>query len=184
MSDGNITELLDRWNNGDREALDQVLPLVYDELRVIASRYLRNRVPGITLQSTALVHEAYIRFAGKKSLRVQDRVHFYAIAARVIRGILVDYARNRHAAKRGGHEAPLEMAEHLGAEQPRCVDLLQLDSVLDKLERLDEQQSKIVEMRYFAGLSIEETAECLRVSPATVKRDWVLAKAWMQRKLA
>ncbi len=183
MSEERITFLLNRWSQGDREALDCLISLVYDELRAIASRYLRNQPDNFSLQSTALVHEAYLRLAGKERLDLHDRVHFFAVAAKIIRGILVDHARARQAAKRGGSSPCVPLLENAAVEGPLSIDLLQLDEVLDELELLDSQQSRIVEMRYFAGLSVDETAECLRLSSATVKRDWVLAKAWMFRKL-
>lgn len=179
-----VTRLLHRWNAGDRQALDRLVEIVYPELRRIAQRYLGNEQPGQTLQSTALVHEAYLRLVGKQDLHWTNRTHFFAVAARIIRGILVDYRRARSAEKRGGGAECLELADAPAPPGQDPVDLLDLDRALHDLEALDAQQARIVEMRYFAGLSIEETAHVLNVSPATVKRDWLLAKTWIRRRLS
>jgi RNA polymerase sigma factor (TIGR02999 family) len=180
----NVTQLLMSWSEGNQGALDQLTPLVYDELRRLAGRYLRHERPDHTLQSTDLVHEAYLRLVDQQSVRWQSRAHFFGIAAQMIRRILVDHARKRHAAKRGAAPVKLALDEAVAAAGPRDVDLVALDEALEGLARLDAQQSRVVELRFFAGLTIEETAEVLRVSPATVKRDWTTAKAWLYRDLS
>ncbi len=179
-----VTRLLRRWNEGDKQALDQLVEIVYPELRRIAERYLSDQQSGHTLQGTALVHEAYLRLVGKQDLHWTDRTHFFAVAARIIRGILVDHRRAKNAEKRGGGAAALDSAEAAAAQGQDLLDLLDLDRALQELETLDAQQARIVEMRYFAGLSIEETAHVLGVSPATVKRDWIVAKTWIRRRLS
>ena len=176
-----VTVLLARWKNGDRDALPELLPLVYNELRTIAHRHLRHERPDHTLQSTALVHEAYLRLAGQGPCS-ENREHFVAIAANLMRQILVDHARQRRAAKRGpGYR--IEFDENLHTPANRAVDLLELDSALGKLCERDPQQSRIVELRFFGGLTVEETADVLGVSAATVKRDWAMAKAWLTRAM-
>jgi len=179
-----VTRLLQQWGSGDGKALDELIELVYPELHRIAARYLQGR-PGQTLQSTALVHEAYLRLLGRQDVHWSDRTHFYAVAARIIRGILVDHYRAQRAEKRGG-DAEKVTLDASAASSPAAdlVDLLDLDTALRELEQLDPQQARIVELRYFAGLSIEETAHVAGVSPATVKRDWLLAKAWIRRRLS
>ena len=177
-----VTRLLAEWSGGDRSALDRLVPFVYDELHQIAKRHLASRGPQ-TLQSTALVNEAYLRLAGKSNVSFHDRTHFFAVAARVIRGILVDHARERLAQKRGAGAITLNLGEAAGSTAPREVDLLALDEALGRLAGLDPQQARIVELRYFAGLSIEETAEVQGISPATVKRDWSVARRWIYREL-
>lgn len=179
-----VTRLLQQWGSGDQSALNELIELVYPELRRIASRYLHNSA-NQTLQSTALVHEAYLRLVGRQEMDWTDRTHFYAVAARIIRGILVDQYRARQAGKRGGgmERVTLEAAAFASPAPADPVDLLDLDTVLHELEQLDPQQARIVELRYFAGLSIEETAHATGVSPATVKRDWLVAKAWIRRRL-
>jgi RNA polymerase sigma factor (TIGR02999 family) len=177
-----VSELLVRWRGGDQAALDALLPLVYDELRRLASHYLKAERPDHTLQSTALVHEAYLRFAAQKSLQLQDRAHFFDIAAHLMREILVDHARGRRAAKRDfGYKITLD--ESVAASREQNLDVLALDEALNQLMRRDPQQGRIVEMRFFGGLSIEETSQVLGISPATVKRDWVLARAWLHREM-
>lgn len=179
-----VTRLLREWGNGDPRALDRLTPLVYGELKRLAGRYLRRERPDHTLQSTALVHEAYLRLIDQHSVQWQNRAHFFGVAAQLIRRILVDYARNRNAAKRGAGACKLSLDDVI--EPPRIergLDLVALDDSLEALTRIDPQQSRIVELRFFAGLSIEETAEVLRISPATVKRDWTAAKAWLYRDL-
>ena len=179
-----VTRLLAEWNRGDRSALEKLVPLVYDELHQIAGRVLVHRPPQ-TLQCTDLVNEAYLRLASKHSVAWNDRTHFFAVAARIIRSVLVDHARARSTAKRGGPDAiTLHVAEDAARSQPREVDLLALDEVLERLAVLDSQQAGIVEMRFFAGLSIEETAAVLGVSPATVKRDWAMARRWIYKELS
>lgn len=179
-----VTRLLVNWSNGDAQALDQLTPLVYAELRRLAGRYLRRERPDHTLQSTALVHEAYMRLIDQRSVHWQNRAHFFGVAAQLIRRILVDHARAHHAAKRGAHAPKLSLDEALAVPGGRDLDLLSLDDALEGLAKLDPQQSRIVELRFFAGLSIEETAEVVGVSPATVKREWSSAKAWLYRELS
>jgi RNA polymerase sigma factor (TIGR02999 family) len=179
-----VTRLLIAWRNGDQHAFEELLPLVYDELRRLAGRYLRHERPGHTLQSTALVHEAYLRLVDQKSVQWQNRAHFFGVAAQMIRRILVDHARSHQTAKRGGGAAKLSLDEALATPEQRDLDLVSLDDALTGLTRIDEQQARIVELRFFGGLSIEETAEVLTISPATVKRDWVIAKSWLYREMA
>jgi RNA polymerase sigma factor (TIGR02999 family) len=178
-----VTNLLLRWGSGDREALDALAPLVYDELRRLAGRYLRRERLDHTLQSTALVHEAYLRLIDQRNVRWQNRAQFFGLAAELIRRILVDHARAKQAAKRGGSAYKLTLDEALDASEPRDLDLVRLDDVLQGLAKIDPQQSRVVELRFFAGLTIEETAEVLGISPATVKRDWLVAKAWLRREM-
>lgn len=182
-----VSELLLHWRHGDRQALEAIFPLVYSELQHLARHHLRQQRPNHTLQTTALVHEAYLRLAQGQSLTVENRVHFLGIAAQLMRWVLVDYERQRRAAKRGpGATRLLLDREVIGArpDDGRDVDLLALDSALDKLAKLDAQQSQIVELRYFAGLSIEDTSEFLGVSPSTVKRGWASARAWLLREMS
>lgn len=178
-----VTELLVRWRGGEKEALDSLMPLVYGELRRIAQHYLNNERSDHTLQSTALVHEAYVRLAHQDLPQWQNRAHFFAVAAQLLRQILVDYARSHRASKRGGdvYKLALDDAE----EQPQAADLdiVALDDALKTLALMDSQQSKVVELKFFGGLSIEDTAEVLGISPSTVKRDWVTARAWLYREL-
>ena len=182
-SSSQVTELLGRWRGGDREALDALMPLVYNELRRIAHRYLQNERPGHTLQSTALVHEAYVRLTGQDFPQWQNRAHFFAVAAQLMRQILVDYARSHRAAKRGGTVCRLTLDEAGDVPQPLDVDVVALDEALTTLAKMDEQQSRVVELKFFAGLSIEDTSEVLGVSSSTVKRDWITARAWLFREL-
>lgn len=165
--------------DGDRVALNDLLPLIYDELRSLAANYLRRERPGHTLQPTALVHEAYLRLVDQTQVRWQNRAHFFGVAAQMMRRILVNHARDRHAAKRGGGELLLSLDETIDYFAGQDVNLMLLDEALNALARIDEQQSRIVELRFFGGLNIEETAEVVRVSPATVKREWRIAKAWL-----
>ena len=178
-----VTELLVRWRGGEKEALDSLMPLVYGELRRIAQHYLNNERSDHTLQSTALVHEAYVRLAHQDLPQWQNRAHFFAVAAQLMRQILVDYARSHRASKRGGdvYKLALDDAE----EQPQAADLdiVALDDALKTLALMDSQQSKVVELKFFCGLSIEDTAEVLGIPPSTVKRDWVTARAWLYREL-
>jgi RNA polymerase sigma factor (TIGR02999 family) len=160
-----------------------MVPLVYDELRRQAQRYLRRENPGHTLQTTALVHEAYLRLVDQRTARWESRAQFFGIAAQLMRRILVDHARSTHAAKRGGSAIHLELQEETAATQERDVDLLALDDALNRLALLDERQAKVVELRYFTGLGIDETAEALGISAATVKREWAMARAWLKREL-
>jgi RNA polymerase sigma factor (TIGR02999 family) len=178
-----ITTLLFRWREGDGLALQQLMPLVYDELRRLASHYLRQERSDHTLQPTALVHEAYLRLAGENPPEWQNRAHFFGIAANIMRRILVEHARARNAVKRGGPAFLLNVDEAVGFPHRTDLDLLELDRALSELGDLDEQQSRIVELRFFTGLTIEDTSEVLGISPATVKRDWVTARAWLYRAM-
>jgi RNA polymerase sigma factor (TIGR02999 family) len=179
-----VTQLLLDWSRGDRAALDRLMPLVYRELRTLAGRTLRHERSGHTLPPTALVHEAYLKLVDQRQVRWHDRAHFFAVAAQIMRRILVDYARRHGAAKRGSGEPrlPLEEADGAAAAAP-VVDWLALDRALDRLGALDARQARIVELRFFGGLTIDETAEVLRVSPATVTNDWSLARGWLYREL-
>ena len=179
-----ISQLLRQWSDGNRAALEELLPLVYDELHRQAARYLRHERVGHTLQPTALIHEAYLRLIDQRDIRWQSRTHFYAIAAQMMRRVLIDYARAKHREKRGGDAArlPLETV-NLAATDEDSVDLIALDQALKRLAELDEQQARVVELRYFGGLSLEETAEVLHISRATTARDWDVAKAWLRREL-
>jgi RNA polymerase sigma factor (TIGR02999 family) len=178
-----VTELLGRWRNGDRDALDSLIPLVYEELRRIAQHYLRNERPGHTLQSTALVHEAYVRLIRQDLPQWQNRAHFFAVAAQLMRQILVDHARAYRADKRGGGVCNLALDDAEKDAQPVDVDIVALDDALKTLSAMDPQQGKVVELKFFGGLSIEDTAEVLGVSSSTVKRDWITARAWLHREL-
>ena len=182
-SPASITQLLIKWRNGDQAALDELVPQIYDELRRLAKHYLRRERLGHTLETNALVHEAYLRLAGEKDVDWQNRAHFFGIAAVRMRHILVEYARSRQAAKRGGGEYRLSLSEADRPAEERDVSLLALDEALERLEALDPQKSRIVELRYFGGLTIEETAEVLEISPATVKRDWSMARAWLRSEI-
>lgn len=179
-----VTQLLVNWSKGDHGALERLTPLVYGELKRLAARYLRRERPDHTLQSTALVHEAFLRLVDQRSVEWQNRAHFFGVAAQLIRRILVDHARGRMAAKRGSNAVKLSLEDVVETPRQRPLDLVALDDALEALAKLDPQQSRIVELRFFAGLSIEETAEVLHISPATVKRDWTAAKAWLYRDLS
>lgn len=185
MSTIDVTTLLARWSSGDPEALEQLTPIVYDELRRIARRHLARERKDHTLQSTALVHEAYLRLIGGSGSEYHNRQHFFAVAAQVIRRVLVDHARAVNAAKRGGGAQKILLEDQPEASAPseNVAEVLALHEALERLAGFDQQQARIVELRYFAGLSIEETAEVLSISPATVKRDWVMARAWLAREL-
>jgi RNA polymerase sigma factor (TIGR02999 family) len=176
-------DLLERWRCGDRAALDALMPVVYQELRDLAKHYLRGESPNHTLQSTALVHEAYVRLAGQKTPDWKGRTHFYGVAARLMRQILVDHARGRNADKRGGGAITLSLDERLVGGAPQNLDILALDEALNRLGELSPQQSQIVELRFFSGLSIEETSEVLGLSSGTVKRGWTTARAWLFREM-
>lgn len=182
LSSASVSQLLAKWRAGDEEALRDLLPLIYEELHRLAHRYLQRERPGHTLQSTALVHEAYLRFREQKQVKFQNRAHFFAVSAGLMRQILVDYARSHRAGKRGGgYKLSIDEAPWLSGE--RGTDLVLLEDALNGLANLDPQQSQIVELRFFGGLSIEETAEIMGVSPATVKRHWVTARLWLQREI-
>jgi RNA polymerase sigma factor (TIGR02999 family) len=179
-----ITQLLVKWSDGDPQALDQLTPLVYDELRQMARTYLRRERSDHTLQATALVHEAYLRMIDQDSVSWRNRAHFFGIASQMMRRILVNHALARAAEKRGGRTEKLTLDEAIHLPDQREIDLLALDDALKQLEMLDPQQTRIVELRFFGGLSIEETAEALRISAATVKRDWRTARLWLRRQLS
>lgn len=192
---GELTQLLQRWSQGDEAAFDRMVPLVYDELRRMAQRHLRHERDGHTLQGTSLVHEVYLRVAEGSPVQWQSRAKFFGWVSTLMRHILIDHARSRQAAKRGGgaelvsldalRESGGDAAEppasmHAGADVP---DLVAIDQALQRLERLDPQQGRVVELRFFCGLSVAETAEALNISPATVKREWMTARAWLLREL-
>jgi RNA polymerase sigma factor (TIGR02999 family) len=179
-----VTELLLSWRQGDAAALDRLIPLVYQELRRVASRHLRHEAPGHALQATALVHEVYLRLVDIDRMALKDRAHFFAVAAVLMRQILVDQARRQRADKRGGGVTMVSLADVSPATQPASVDVLALDEALQTLSALDARQCRVVELRFFAGLDVDETADALDMSPATVARDWALAKAWLYRRLA
>jgi RNA polymerase sigma factor (TIGR02999 family) len=180
----NVTQLLAAWSQGDPEARDRLIPLVYDELRQVADRYLRRERPDHTLQPTALVHEAYLRLVEQTKVPCQNRAHFFGIAAHVMRQILVNHALSHRTAKRGGGAPTIPLDDAAGFSQEQDLDLLALDEALARLARLDPQQSRIVELRFFGGLTIEETADALGISAATVKREWTAAKAWLHVEMA
>ena len=179
-----VTELLRRWSGGDVAARESLVPLVYDELRRLARYYLARQRSDHTLQSTAIVHEAYLRLAGRDNVHWENRSHFFAVAAQLMRRILVDHARKRNAAKRGAPHLTLSLDEAVGPSSRRELDLVALDDALKALAQLDERQSRIVELRFFGGLSIEDTSRVLEVSPATVKREWSTARAWLYEEIS
>ncbi len=179
-----VTELLLAWNSGDESALEKLMPLVYDELHRLAHRYLGGERAGHTLQTTALVNEAYLRLIDASRVQWQNRAHFFAVSAQLMRRVLVDFARARQYQKRGGGAQQVSLEEALVVSNERGAELIALDDALQMLAAADERASKVVELRFFGGLSIEETAEVLRVSPETVKRDWQWAKVWLLRELS
>jgi RNA polymerase sigma factor (TIGR02999 family) len=184
-----ISRLLQAWNGGDQTALDRLTPLVYDELRRMARRRLRKEHPGHTLQTTALVNEVYLRLADAKNGDWNDRIHFFALSAQIMRRILVDAARARAAAKRGGEVEYVkqldagDLTEIADAMTEQSMEVLALNDALENLARLDPRKARVIELRFFGGMSVEETAEALKVSPQTVMRDWKLARAWLAREL-
>jgi|SRR6266852_4512715 len=182
-SPGQITELLLCWSQGDDRALDKLTPLVYQDLRRLASYFLRGERPGHTLQSTALVHEAYLKLAKQKKLQWQNRNHFYAVAARVMRQILVDYARRHRRLKRGGGASLLPLNEGLVFAPEQSAELLALDQALECLAEIDPRKTRVVELRFFGGLDNQQTAEILNISANTVMRDWNMAKTWLRREM-
>jgi RNA polymerase sigma factor (TIGR02999 family) len=179
-----VSELLAMWRAGDEESLSRLVPLVYNTLRRLAHHHLRNERPGHTLQTTALVHEAYLCLAKQEPMEFENRAHFYAVCAQVMREILVQYARRRNAAKRGGGVYNVSLDNALAVAERQSVDLIALDDALKGLATLDLQQARIVELRFFGGLSIEDTARVLSMSPATVKRHWTTAKAWLHNEIS
>jgi RNA polymerase sigma factor (TIGR02999 family) len=184
MNAPDVTQLLKDWSGGNKAALDALAPIVYNELRRLAASHLRRERPDHTLQATALVHEAYLKLIDQRNVQWQNRAHFFGIAAQMIRRLLVDHARTVKAAKRGGGVAALALDEALGVAEKRDLEIESLDDALHALAEVDPQQARIVELRFFTGLSIEETAEALGISASTVKRDWVVAKAWLFRQLS
>lgn len=182
-SSSQVSKLLVNWRQGDEGAREALIPLVYDELRRLARRHLRRERPDHTLQSAALVHEAYLRLVRQDQPQWQNRAHFFGVAAQLMRHILVDHARNRAAAKRGAGAQRLTLNTEVALPQERGLDIVSLDEALNELAALDPQQSRVVELRFFGGLSIEETSVVLGISPATVKREWATARAWLRREM-
>lgn len=179
-----VTQLLVAWRKGDEAARDQVMALIYNELRRIAAGYLRGERPGHTLQTAALVNEAYLRLAACEEVEWQNRAHFYGAAAQAMRRILVDHARTRNYAKRGGGAEQVALDEALQMAEERAAEMIALDDALADLAKLDPRKSRVVELRYFGGLSVEETAEALGIAPVTVMRDWNTARAWLLRAMS
>lgn len=184
ISPQNITVLLENCVNGKKGAVDELLPYVYNELKKISSKYLHEEYRNHTLQTTELVHEAYIRLVGNQNIAWQNRAHFFGIAAQSMRQILVDHARKRRSLKRGEGQSNISLDDVFEFSEKSDEQLIALDEALKKLEAIEERSRKIVELRYFSGLTIEETAEVLNISPATAKRDWNFAKAWLYREIA
>lgn len=178
-----ITGLLAAWSGGDESALERLMPLVYGELRRLARHYMNRESPGHTLQTTALVNEAYLRLVNWKEVQWQNRAHFFAVSARMMRRILVDFARDKHYLKRGGGTLRVSLSEAASFTGDRGADLVALDEALTALAKVDPRKGQVVEMRFFGGLSVEEVAEVLKVSEETVMRDWRLAKVWLLREL-
>lgn len=178
-----VTNLLIEWRNGNQDAFERLFPLVYDELRKIAKRYMSRESSGHTLQTEALVNEAYLRLVRQQGVDWKNRAHFFAISAQIMRHLLVDHARSHNYAKRGGGAIQISLNEGLAVSKEKSIDLLALDEALSRLEKMDERKNRIVELRYFAGLSSEETAEVLGISEITVKREWLKAKAWLFREI-
>jgi RNA polymerase sigma factor (TIGR02999 family) len=179
-----ITQLLQSWNQGDQGAIDKLVPLVYDELHRLAQGYMANERPSHTLQTTALINEAYLRLVDSAHADWECRTHFFGVCAQVMRRILVDWARSRQALKRGGDASALDLDEGLAAAKQPGTDLVGVDDALNTLAALDPRKGQVVELRFFGGLSVKETAEVLKVSPETVQRDWKLAKSWLRRELS
>ncbi len=179
-----ITQLLIDWSNGSELALEQLFPLVYDELRRMARSYMRRQPSGHTFQTTELIHEAYIKLAKNEEKNWQNRAHFFGVAAQAMRHILVDYARSKHSKKRGGWQERVTLSENAMISEQHSEQIVELDNVLKQLATMDERKSRVVELKFFGGLSIEEIAEVLRISPETVKRDWRFARTWLLRELA
>src|SRR6266705_2980055 len=178
-----VTQLLVAWSNGDEGARDRLMPFVYEELRRLAHQYMNRERSGHTLQTSALVNEAFLRLVDQRNVHWQNRAHFFGIAAQMMRRILVDYARNRRYAKRGGSVRQVSFNEALIVSAERSTEIVALDEALKGLAKLDQRKSQIVELRFFGGLSIDETAKALGVSPGTVMRDWTFAKAWLRREM-
>jgi RNA polymerase sigma-70 factor (ECF subfamily) len=182
--DNEVTRLLEAWNNGRQEALDELMPLVYQELRRMARQYMNSQPSGHTLQTTALIHEAYLKLADNRGKNWQNRAHFFAVAAQAMRHILVDHARSHKADKRGGETQFVSLEDVAVISTERAAEVVALDEALQNLSDLDERKARIVELRYFGGLSVEETAEVLKISRNTVIRDWNFAKMWLLRELS
>ena len=179
-----VTRLLKAWSDGDQSALDKLMPLVYGELHRLAHQHMRREKPGHMLQTSALLNEAYMRLVDQSQIRWESRTHFFGIAARLMRQILVDEARRRSYAKRGGGMIQVPFDEAAAARQEQSVNVMALDDAMKSLEKIDERKSRIVELRFFGGLSIEETAEVLKVSPGTVMRDWTFTRAWLRKEMS
>ncbi len=179
-----LTQLLQAWSDGNQEALDKLAPMVHEELHRLASHYMRGERPGHTLQTTELIDEAYVRLIDWKNVRWQNRAHFFAVAAQMMRRILVDVARSRHYAKRGGEACRVSISEAADVSPERGEDLIALDEALQSLAAFDKRKTQIVELRFFGGLTVDETAEVLKVSARTVMREWSLAQAWLYRELS
>ena len=183
--DGQVTLLLTELREGNQEAANRLMPLIYSELRSMAGSYMQRERPGHTLQATALVNEVYMRLAGGETAPWQNRAHFFGIAAHAMRQVLLDYARSHNAGKRGGKDAQkVDIDVELRGVSPKIENVIVIDEALQRLERIDPRQSRLIELRFFAGLSVEETAEVMGVSPVTIKREWRSAKAWLHRELA
>ena len=178
-----VTQLLVDWGNGNQAALDRLMPVVYTELRQLAHRYMRRERPGHTMQTTALIHEAYLRLVDQNQVRWQHQAHFFGIAARLMRQILIEHARSRTRAKRGGGVGTISLDEAAIVSQARATALLALDDALERLATIDPRKSQVVELRFFGGLSVEEAAQVLNIAPNTVLRDWRMAKAWLRREI-
>jgi RNA polymerase sigma-70 factor, ECF subfamily len=179
-----ITQLLANWSQGDKAALDQLVPLVYPELRRLAKRHMNREDPAHTLQTSALINEAYLKLVDQQNVKWQNRAHFFAVAAQVMRHILVDHARTRNYAKRGGGALKLPLDEAAALTEQRAAQLIALDDALSDLSALDGRKSQIIELRFFGGLSLEETAEVMKISPSTVQREWRAAKAWLHHAMS
>ncbi|HYX29471.1 MAG TPA: sigma-70 family RNA polymerase sigma factor [Pyrinomonadaceae bacterium] len=182
-SDTNITGLLVDWNNGDRSAMERLLPLVERELHRLAHAYMRREDPNHTLQTTALINETYLRLVDQRRVQWQNRAHFFGIAAQIMRRILLNYARDQHRLKRGGKAIHVSLSEALIMPEEKDREIIALNDALNKLEAIDERKAKVVELRFFGGLTVEESAEVLKVSTVTVLRDWAFAKAWLSREM-
>lgn len=182
--DKDVTKLLAAWSDGRQEALDELLPIVYEELHRMAKRYMNSQASGHTLQTTALIHEAYLKLAGQKEQRWQNRTHFFAVAAQAMRHILVDHARSRKTEKRGGAATIISLEDAAVISTERASEITALDEALTKFSAVDERKARVVELKFFGGLSVEETAEVLKISPETVMRDWRFAKTWLLRELS
>jgi RNA polymerase sigma factor (TIGR02999 family) len=178
-----ITQLLMKWSQGDKSALDQLVPLVYPELRRLAKRHMNRENPGHTLQTSALINEAYLKLVDQQNVEWQNRAHFFAVAAQLMRHILVDHARTRNYAKRGGGAPKVPLDEAAALTEQRAAELIALDDALRDLATLDERRSQIIELRFFGGLSLDETAEVINISPSTVQREWRAAKAWLHHTM-